>query len=155
MRSRTPSARTRTICRSALSRVLEVNLRQRLGETDLPPLCKPVAGNLRGSSASAAGELNQHERERREEGTPSDEASHALFRSNLCAGMKAFVLRHLALSRIASRRDVQGPAALQNTTRHDLQIGIPGPPGDIDMFPCTYDVIARSLPPSDRRSPRA
>lgn len=32
---------------SALSRMIEVNLRQRLGETDLPPLHKPVDGILR------------------------------------------------------------------------------------------------------------
>lgn len=32
---------------SALSRMIEVNLRQRLGETDLPPLHKPVDGVLR------------------------------------------------------------------------------------------------------------
>jgi ion channel-forming bestrophin family protein len=31
---------------SALSRMIEVNLRQRLGETDLPPLAKPKAGIL-------------------------------------------------------------------------------------------------------------
>ncbi|WP_211365313.1 bestrophin family protein [Polyangium fumosum] len=31
---------------SGLSRLIEVNLRQRLGETDLPPLLKPKAGHL-------------------------------------------------------------------------------------------------------------
>jgi putative membrane protein len=31
---------------SALSKTIEINLRQRLGETDLPPMPKPVEGIL-------------------------------------------------------------------------------------------------------------